>query len=223
MLSKTVSWNCGWPGQSEEHLGRTRVVKIMETLWRIRAQPVRRGMRTLILGGALIATAALAAGHGSDEKITPNFRDADLAQIAETVSAVTGKTLVLDPHVHADCLGGQLGRSQDQRRELECRVDFRVLSGHHDQQTGRVDECPGRGRRNRSDAFKTRDYSRTKHNLVIFIRPKILRTPEQTAIVTDSKYNYIIEEQHKADKKGSAPLLPSETPPLLPPLNGGPP
>lgn len=72
-------------------------------------------------------------------------------------------------------------------------------------------------------AFKTRDYSRTKNNLMIFIRPKILRTPEQTAIVTDAKYNYIIEEQHKADKKGSAPLLPSETPPVLPPLNGGPP
>jgi general secretion pathway protein D len=72
-------------------------------------------------------------------------------------------------------------------------------------------------------AFKTRDYSRTKNNLMIFIRPKILRTPEQTAVVTDSKYNYIIEEQRKDDKKGSAPLLPSETPPLLPPLNNGPP
>jgi general secretion pathway protein D len=72
-------------------------------------------------------------------------------------------------------------------------------------------------------AFKTRDYSRTKNNLMIFIRPKILRTPEQTAIVTDSKYNYITEEERKSDKKGSAPLLPAEKPPLLPPLDDGPP
>jgi general secretion pathway protein D len=71
--------------------------------------------------------------------------------------------------------------------------------------------------------FKTRDYSRTRNNLMIFIRPKILRTPEQTAIATDAKYNYMVEEEQKAARQSSAPLLPAEKPPALPPLNNGPP
>jgi len=72
-------------------------------------------------------------------------------------------------------------------------------------------------------AFKTRDYSRTRNNLMIFIRPKILRTPEQTAVATDAKYNYIIEQEQRSYQKGAAPLLPRERPPTLPPLNSGPP
>ena len=69
--------------------------------------------------------------------------------------------------------------------------------------------------------FKTRDYSRTRNNLMVFIRPKILRTPEQTAVATDSKYEYILDQERKAYQKGAAPLLPAETPPLLPPLGEG--
>jgi len=49
--------------------------------------------------------------------------------------------------------------------------------------------------------FKTRDYSRTRNNLMIFIRPKILHTAEQTAIETGAKYNYMLDEQRKADKR----------------------
>jgi general secretion pathway protein D len=67
-------------------------------------------------------------------------------------------------------------------------------------------------------AFKTRDYNRTRNNLMVFIRPKILRTPEQTAVATDSKYEYILDQERKAYQKGAAPLLPAETPPMLPPL-----
>jgi general secretion pathway protein D len=66
--------------------------------------------------------------------------------------------------------------------------------------------------------FKTRDYSRTRNNLMIFIRPKILRTPVQTAVETGAKYNYMLDEQRKADKRDGAPLLPDETQPTLPPL-----
>ena len=72
----------------------------METVRSIHGRPLCRGAYTLIPGVALIATLAMAAEHDGDEKITPNFRDADLSQIVETVSAVTGKTFVLDPHVH---------------------------------------------------------------------------------------------------------------------------
>jgi len=66
--------------------------------------------------------------------------------------------------------------------------------------------------------FKTRDYSRTRNNLMIFIRPKILHTAEQTAIETGAKYNYMLDEQHKADERDSTPLLPGEKQPTLPPL-----
>ena len=40
--------------------------------------------------------------NGTPEKITPNFKNADLAQVAESVSAVTGKNFVFDPRVHAE-------------------------------------------------------------------------------------------------------------------------
>ena len=35
------------------------------------------------------------------QRVTPNFKDADISLIAEAVSAVTGKTLIIDPRVHA--------------------------------------------------------------------------------------------------------------------------
>jgi general secretion pathway protein D len=51
--------------------------------------------------GAL-ATTSVCAANGAPEKITPNFKNADLAQVAESVSAVTGKNFVFDPRVHAE-------------------------------------------------------------------------------------------------------------------------
>jgi general secretion pathway protein D len=66
--------------------------------------------------------------------------------------------------------------------------------------------------------FKTRDYSRTRNNLMVFIRPKILRTPEQTAYETEAKYNYMMDEERKSRGENKAPLSPSDVPPTLPPL-----
>jgi general secretion pathway protein D len=65
-------------------------------------------------------------------------------------------------------------------------------------------------------AFKTRDYSRTKNNLMVFIRPKILRTAAQAAVETGSKYDFMLEEQRKAGRSEDPPLLPREKPPELP-------
>ena len=70
-------------------------------------------------------------------------------------------------------------------------------------------------------AFKTRNVSSTKSNLMVFIRPKILRTAEQTAIETGAKYNHMLDEQreaNRADRHELVPLLPGEAPPLLSPL-----
>ena len=41
------------------------------------------------------------------------------------------------------------------------------------------------------ELFKTRSRKREKTNLMVFIRPKILRDGVATAIETDAKYNYI--------------------------------
>jgi general secretion pathway protein D len=63
--------------------------------------------------------------------------------------------------------------------------------------------------------FRTRDHSRTRNNLMIFIRPKILRTPEQTAIESGAKYNHMLEEQRRSTSPGPAA---KEDSPLLAPL-----
>src|SRR5262249_35014541 len=39
--------------------------------------------------------------QAQQQRITPNFKDADITQIAEAVSAATGKTFIIDPRVRA--------------------------------------------------------------------------------------------------------------------------
>ncbi len=68
------------------------------------------------------------------------------------------------------------------------------------------------------ELFRVRSSQKTKSNLMVFIRPKILRDGVQTAIETNSKYNYLRDQQLKLHK-GKAPLLPFEKGPALPPIN----
>jgi general secretion pathway protein D len=67
-------------------------------------------------------------------------------------------------------------------------------------------------------AFKTRNASVTRNNLMIFIRPKILRDDSQAAYETDSKYKYMIEQEHQSEHRELVPLLPGEHRPRLSPL-----
>src|SRR5450631_1548920 len=68
-------------------------------------------------------------------------------------------------------------------------------------------------------AFKTRAGSADRTDLMVFIRPKILRTEEQSAIETNTKYSYIREEQRKVTgEREWLPLLPGVKQPELPPL-----
>jgi general secretion pathway protein D len=67
-------------------------------------------------------------------------------------------------------------------------------------------------------AFRTRDYSRTRNNLMIFIRPKILRTSAQTVAETAEKYNFMLNEERKADEPDLLKSFRGERPPILPPL-----
>ncbi len=68
--------------------------------------------------------------------------------------------------------------------------------------------------------FKTRSRASDKTNLMVFIRPKILRDGFATAIETNAKYNYIREEQRATmrPKTEILPLLPFSAEPLLPPI-----
>ena len=72
--------------------------------------------------------------------------------------------------------------------------------------------------------FKTRNATSTKNNLIMFIRPKILRDQAQAAYETDLKYNYMIDQQKKLNTREALPLLPGVSrgkmppaPPLPPP------
>ena len=67
------------------------------------------------------------------------------------------------------------------------------------------------------ELFKTRNGSKERRNLMVFIRPTILRDATETAITTNSKYN-LLREQQLARRKGRVTLLPGERQPLLPPI-----
>jgi general secretion pathway protein D len=68
------------------------------------------------------------------------------------------------------------------------------------------------------EAFKTRSGRRNKSNLMVFIRPRILRDGLSTAIETNRKYNAIRQEQiQQGPQNELIPLLPFDKRPELPP------
>lgn len=72
-------------------------------------------------------------------------------------------------------------------------------------------------------AFKTRSATAEKDNLMIFIRPKILRDQSQAAYETDLKYNFMQDQQRSFERREIPPLLPGERQPRLPALPPPPP
>jgi general secretion pathway protein D len=67
-------------------------------------------------------------------------------------------------------------------------------------------------------AFKTRSNQVDKENLMIFIRPKIIRDQAQAAYETELKYNFMQDQQRLNERREIPPLLPGERPTRLPPL-----
>jgi general secretion pathway protein D len=65
--------------------------------------------------------------------------------------------------------------------------------------------------------FKSRSGSRQKSNLLVFLRPKILRDQPTTEAVSAAKYNEIRDEE-KSLHKGKITLLPGEKQPSIPPM-----
>jgi general secretion pathway protein D len=67
------------------------------------------------------------------------------------------------------------------------------------------------------ELFKTRSGNKEKRNLMLFIRPTIIRDGAQAAIETNAKYN-VVRNQQLNRRKGKVTLLPGERQPLLPPI-----
>jgi general secretion pathway protein D len=67
--------------------------------------------------------------------------------------------------------------------------------------------------------FRVRNTQKTKTNLMVFIRPRVLRTAEQAAIETNAKYNYLRDMQLDRND-GKVRMMPGSTQPTLPPLVG---
>ena len=70
------------------------------------------------------------------------------------------------------------------------------------------------------ELFKTRNRTREKANLMVFIRPKILHDGIATAVATDAKYNFIRQQQQDAGAQPGEilPLIPFNKDPQLPPI-----
>jgi general secretion pathway protein D len=62
--------------------------------------------------------------------------------------------------------------------------------------------------------YKTRTHSKT--NLMVFLRPTVVRNSERTDAFTSERYDYVVGEQRKAKPKPSA-VLPNYESPSLPP------
>ncbi len=57
--------------------------------------------RLLAVVGALVLALGAAAAPAQEPTITPNYKEADLRQIIEAVSAITGRNFIVDPRVRA--------------------------------------------------------------------------------------------------------------------------
>ncbi len=66
--------------------------------------------------------------------------------------------------------------------------------------------------------FRSRKTDKIKTNLLIFIRPTILRDSSQTILETNAKYNYIRGIQ-QGNRGTSVQLMPGQQRPILPPLD----
>ena len=68
--------------------------------------------------------------------------------------------------------------------------------------------------------FKSRSGSHQKKNLLVFIRPSIMRDAEATENTSEAKYNEVRQDERSLHK-GRITLLPGEKQPLIPPVPPG--
>ncbi len=146
--------------------------------------------------------------------ITPQINESDsmLLTISQEISNIASSAAgavdlitnqrIIETTVIVD--DGQIlvlgGLIEDTLRETDQRVPF----------LGRI---PVLG-----NLFRNRKTDKVKTNLLVFIRPKILRDAAQTAIETNAKYN-LIREVLEGSRGSGVALMPSEERPTVPPLD----
>lgn len=149
-----------------------------------------------------------------------------------------GLTLTVTPHINEgdavvleiEQVVSSLARSQlavdliTNKRELNTTVlvpdnTILVLGGLiTDDLTEAIEAVPGLSRIPLvGELFKYRNTSTTRRNLMIFIRPRILRDPALQAALTSERYNYLRARQLEVRREADG-LTPPEDMPLLPEL-----
>lgn len=147
---------------------------------------------------------------GNILKITPQINEGDavllkvsqeasnLSPSKEAVDLITNKRTISTKVMVEDggiiVLGGLIS---DQVSEGKQQVPF-------------LGSIPGLG-----ELFKTRQTTKTKTNLMVFIRPVIIRDGTDADNQTNAKYNYIREQQQQHNG-GKVQLMPNEHQPALP-------
>ena len=147
-------------------------------------------------------------------KITPQINEGDsmVLQISQEISSI------------AQSAGGAVDLITNQRIvETTVIVDdgeILVLGGLIEDQLRESDQrVPVLGRIPLlGNLFRSRKTEKVKTNLMIFIRPTILRDAKQTAYETNQKYNMIREVQ-KGQQGNDIQLMPGEQRPILPPID----
>jgi len=153
---------------------------------------------------------------GNILKITPQITDEDTillkieqeasgvapTQVQGAVDLVTNKRTITTRVLVDD--GGMIvlgGLIEDRLTESETRVPL-------------LGSIPILG-----ELFRTRSTQKTKSNLMVFIRPRVIRDAEQAAIETNAKYNYMRGLQLNRNE-GKVKLMPKSQQPTLPELQG---
>ena len=150
------------------------------------------------IGVKLTITPQINEGNSMLLKISQEI--SNIASSAQAVDLITNQRIIETTVIVDDgqilVLGGLL---EDVLRESEQKVPF-------------LGSIPGIGA-----LFRSRKTDMVKTNLLVFIRPTILRDASQVTIETNSKYNYI-REVLRENSEGGIQLMPGETSFELPPF-----
>jgi general secretion pathway protein D len=154
---------------------------------------------------------------GNILKITPQITDEDtimlkIEQEASGIAAAASQVSTTDLVTNKRTISTRVLVDDGGMLVLGGLIEDRLIEGEQ--------RVPGLGRIPiLGNLFKDRNTQTTKTNLMVYIRPRVVRTPEQAAIETNAKYNFLRNLQLE-NKNGKVQLMPGEPRPTLPPLIG---
>ncbi len=154
---------------------------------------------------------------GNILKITPQITDQNtillkIEQEASGIAAAASQVTTTDLVTNKRTISTRVMVDDGGMIVLGGLIEDRLIEGEQ--------RVPGLGRIPLlGNLFRVRNTKKTKTNLMVFIRPQVLRAPEEAAIATNSKYNYLRNLQLEKND-GKVKLMPGEKQPALPPLFG---